>query len=150
MSLVNKSSIEASFDGYLGSHEIEEAPQCHQRGLWFFPRYNDCSTPCSFLDNHDDVIINTYKLYISSCHKEDMPKINLHRKIMSLVVELSIHLLQERIKWNKLDSSFPSSSMILDWCSSYFLTSHPCDSSCQSFDFPIYWSLIGVIFVTLI
>lgn len=56
--------------GSLGSNKIEEPSQCPERGLWFFPRYDDCSPPCSFLDNQDNVFVDMPEQSISLCHYE--------------------------------------------------------------------------------
>lgn len=122
--------FDSPLDESRGSHEIEDPSQCPERALWFFPRYDDCSSPCSFLDNQDGVIVDVYEFSISSCYEEDMLELAIHRKIMSLVLEFSICSLQERL--HELNSYLPSSSITLDVGSSNVPAPHPYHSSSKS------------------
>lgn len=59
--------------------------------------------------------------------EDDMLEVAIHRRFMSLIVDISIFWLEERIQWYKLHPSFPCSSMIFYTWSLYFPTSHPYD-----------------------
>jgi len=105
-------------------------PQCPERGLQFFPRYDDYSTP---LDDRSNMREPT----ISSSHEKDTPEVTLHRKFVSLIVEFSILFLQEEIQWHELNSYIPSTSKTLEKWLSSFSTSHPCHSSRRVWHFDI-------------
>jgi len=60
-----------------------------------------------------------------------MPKVSIHQKFMSLIIDIYIFWLEERISWTRLHSFLTSSHIIIHVLEFYFPTSHhpnhPCD-----------------------
>lgn len=62
----SQEKFESPLNESLWGHEIEELSQCPKRGLWFFPRYDDHSPPCSSLDNQDNVNMDEQSISLCS------------------------------------------------------------------------------------
>ena len=55
----------------------------------------------------------------------NIPEVSIHKKIMSLIIDISIFWLEETITWTRLHPFITSSHMIIHVWASYFPSSHP-------------------------
>lgn len=100
------------------------------------PKYDNheqiscCASPCHqtpFPSNHDLMVAMKHNINDKDHDEDDMPEVAIHQKFISLILDISIFWLQERIPWSRLHPFIPSSPMILHVRSFYFPTSRPRD-----------------------
>jgi len=76
-----------------------------------------------FPTNHNSMKAISHDINNKENEGSDMPEVVIHQKFMSLVVDISIFWLQEKISWTRLHHFLTSSHIIIHVWASYFPTS---------------------------
>lgn len=87
----------------------------------------DPHTSLQLLHSHHELQATMKHDAINKDHNEyNMPKVAIHRRFMTLIIDISILWLKEKCT---IHSSLPPSSIIFSACSFHLPTSHPHDST---------------------
>lgn len=113
------------------NEESSIPPKCDHCGQ---PTCVSPSHQSSFPNNHDPLVDIKHDINVKYNDGSEMPKVAIHQRFMSLIVDISTFWSEERILWSRLHPFVPSSPMVPHAWAFCFPTSRfgslPYDYSC--------------------